>query len=100
MTSDEVLAWPMMQEEVLLVETLSSIHVASVEVGTKIGNVAAKSDIWQPTFDGNNSQLVDQEWLQDDDDDEVVEKLDVEEEVEVPMEETLNEDKDWLEREG
>jgi len=29
-----------------------------------------------------------------------VEKLDVEEEVEVPMEETLNEDKDWLEREG
>lgn len=29
-----------------------------------------------------------------------MEKLDVEEEVEVPMEETLNEDKDWLEREG
>ena len=52
MTSDEVLAWPMMLVEVL-VET--SIHVASVEVGTKIGNVAAKSDIWQPTFDGNNS---------------------------------------------
>ena len=29
-----------------------------------------------------------------------MEKLDEEEEVEVPMEETLNEDKDWLEREG
>ena len=93
MTSDEVLAWPMMWVEVL-VET--SIHVASVEVGTKIGNVAAKSDIWQPTFDGNNSQLVDQAQLLDDD--EVVEKLDEDEEVEVLME-ASNEDKDRLEME-
>ena len=37
MTSDEVLAWPMMWVEVLVE---MSIHVASVEVGTKIDNVA------------------------------------------------------------